>query len=141
MKGKWFLLAMLFPIVSFTQQNPSVYRFQTTVSGGVLAGESIAKPFIQASAGFSRQHWVVGAGTGLDLYSFKSIPVFADCRFGIGKKNRAFVYLQPGYNFPFKNKTVPEYARLKDRFTGGTWVEGGLGYRFISTRMHRLSFS
>ena len=134
---------MLFPALSFAQQNPNGSRFHTIVSGGMMAGESIAKPLFQLSAGWTHhQRWFTGIGTGIDLYNLRSIPLFADGRMSLGKKQSFFVYANAGYNFPVGNKNDAEdYFKITDKFYGGFYWDAGAGYNLRLHAMHRLSLS
>src|SRR6185436_19374526 len=104
MKNKWFIIAVLFPALSFSQENASRSSFNTVASLGIIAGESTAKPLFQVVSGLSYKNWFTGIGIGLDYFNFKSIPLFADVKMKFGKAGSAFLYADGGYNFSFDNK-------------------------------------
>jgi len=142
MKSKWFLIAVLFPALSFSQGSASGSSFHTIVSAGVVAGESTAKPLFQLSSGFNYDRWFTGIGVGVDHYNLKSVPVFADGRFYFGKTASGFVYANGGYNFPYGNQRNEEdFFKTSDRFSGGIYMDAGLGYRVRLNSWQRLLFS
>jgi hypothetical protein len=141
MKGKWLIIGMLFPILSFSQDNSAKPRFNTIASGGIIAGESVAKPLFQLSSGLSIDPWFVGVGVGLDYYNLTSIPLFADFRMNFGKKRFAFIYANTGYNFPVNNKTDEEWSKILDKYKGGFYIDAGLGYRIRINHTNHLSIS
>ena len=142
MKNKWFIIAVLSPLLSFSQESSSGSRFNTIASVGMAAGESTVKPLFQLVSGFSYDRWFTGIGIGLDHYNLKSIPLFADWRMNFGKTRSAFLYANGGYNFPYSNKSNENnFFKTTDRFNGGFYMDAGLGYRIHLSSLHRLSFS
>jgi hypothetical protein len=142
MKNKWLIIAVLFPVVSFSQENSSRPRFHTIASVGVAAGESTAKPLFQLVPGFSYDRWFTGIGIGLDQYNFTTIPLFADWRVNFGKTRSGFLYANGGYNFSVNNKSgIDNWFKTTDRFEGGLYMDAGLGYRIRMGPLHRLLFS
>lgn len=142
MKNKWFIIAVLFPLLSFSQGSPLKSSFKTIASLGIVAGESTAKPLIQVVSGFAFKKWFTGIGVGLDFYNLKSIPLFADVRMNFGSKGAGFLYADGGYNFSFDNKSnADSFYKTSDRFLGGLYMDAGIGYRVRLGSLHRLSFS
>jgi hypothetical protein len=141
MKGKWLIIAMLFPVLSFCQENSAKPRLNTIASGGIIAGESVAKPLVQLSSGMFVDRWFTGIGVGLDYYNLTSIPLFADFRMNFGKKRFAFAYANAGFNFPINNRTDEEWAKISDKYKGGFYVDAGVGYRIRINRANHLSVS
>ncbi|MDP4265227.1 MAG: hypothetical protein Q8941_22055 [Bacteroidota bacterium] len=141
MQSKWFIIAVLLPVVSFSQGNSSRSSLNTIVSVGMASGQSTAKPLFQWTGGMSYGRYFSGVGIGYDQYQFNSIPVFADWRMGIGQNKLAFVYADGGYNFPGSYKSDPEYLKTSDRLKGGFYMDAGIGYRIPLSRLHRLVFS
>jgi hypothetical protein len=142
MKSTWLIIAVLFPVVSFSQESLSKSRFNMVTSVGVVAGESTAKPLFQLVSGFSYDRWFTGIGIGLDQYKFKSIPLFADWRMHFGKKRSGYVYANGGYNFAYNNKSDNDnFYKTTDRFYGGFYMDAGLGYRIRLSSLHRLLLS
>lgn len=142
MQVKWFFLAALFPVVSFSQDNSSRPHVHTNASVGISSGESAAKPLFQLVSGLSFDRWFTGIGAGLDQYNLKSIPLFADWRMHFGKTRSTFIYVNGGYNFPHNNKsTIVNYYKTTDHFYGGLYMDAGFGYRIRLGSWHRLSLS
>jgi hypothetical protein len=142
MKNKWIIIALFFPVLSFSQANSSHARIHTIVSIGAIGGESTVKPIAQLSSGLSFDRWFTGIGTGVDQYNFKSIPLFADLRMNFGKTRSGFLYANGGYNFPYDNKSKNlGYGEADSHMYGGFYMDAGIGYRIRLNSSHRLLFS
>lgn len=143
MMMKVILLAILFyPLTIFSQENFCPCNFRMITSAGMVAGESSAKPLFQLSSGITYHRFYTGIGAGIDPYRFHSIPLFADWRMDLGKKRSVFVYGNAGYNFPYDNKeAVTDPSKISDRFTGGFYMDAGLGYRLPLNKMNRMLLS
>lgn len=143
MKNKWLIIAVLCPILSFSQQNTAKARLTSIAAVGLVAGESTAKPLFQISGGFSHGRYFSGIGIGMDQYFFNSIPLFADWRVSFGKTRLGFLYANGGYNFPGKIKSRNDWwGKTTDRYYGGFYMDAGIGYRIkLSNSLHRLLFS
>lgn len=142
MKRKWFIIAVLFPVFSFSQEVSSRSSLHAIASFGLVTGESTAKPLAQVMSGFYYKKWFAGLGTGIDFYNLKSIPVFADYKLFLAKKNGCFLYADGGYNFPFGNKPKDQFFfKRSDHYYGGLYLDAGLGYRLALNANHRLLFS
>jgi hypothetical protein len=145
MKINWLFVAALFPVLSFAQDKSPVSSLNTVVSLGMAAGESAAKPLVQVASGLYYDRHYVGLGIGVDQYNFKSIPLFADWKLGVGKSRLAFLYLDGGYNFPYDNSSKHsngvDFFKTSDEFSGGLYVDAGLGYRIRLNSSDRLLIS
>ena len=142
MKIQWLIMAMLCPLLSFSQENSSGPRFHTIASAGMAAGQSAAKPLFQVISGISSKKWFAGIGVGLDYYNLKSIPLFVDGKMNFGKKKTAFLYADGGYSFSFNNKSnTDNFYKTSDRFLGGPYMDAGMGYRVKLKSLRRFSFS
>ena len=142
MKRQWLILAVLFPIEIFSQENSSKTRLHTIASVGMVAGQSTAKPLFQAEAGIFYDRLFTGLGIGLDHYRFRSIPLYIDGRMHFGKSKSVFVYGSGGYNFPYNNKSEDgDWFKTTDRFVGGFYLDAGLGYRVKFTSGHHVILS
>jgi hypothetical protein len=144
MKNKWFIIAVLFPFVSFSQGNVQKGEIAAIASVGLIAGESTAKPLFQLSGGLAVDRWYAGIGFGLDRYRFSSMPLFADWRMSLGKRQLAFLYGNAGYNFPTRRdnkKDDNNFFKTTDRFYGGFYMDAGVGYRIRLSPLHRLLLS
>jgi hypothetical protein len=143
MKNKYFIIALLFPLVSFSQSNLSRAHLHTIVSIGAAAGQSAVKPLAQVSSGFTyNNRWFTGIGIGIDHYNYKSIPLFADLRMNFGKTRSGFLYGNAGYNFPYDNKSKGDvYSLGPDHIYGGFYMDAGIGYRIRLSSSQHLLFS
>ncbi|MBL7741387.1 MAG: hypothetical protein JNK14_19335 [Chitinophagaceae bacterium] len=143
MKNKWLIIAVLFPAISFSQGSASSKgELAAITSVGLAAGESIAKPLFQFSTGMNFRKWFAGVGAGADLYKFTSYPVFADLRMSFGKGLAGFVYANGGYNISDgANSHNNNFFKTTDKFTGGLYMDAGVGYRIKLGTMHQLLFS
>ena len=115
---------------------------QSISSIGLLNGSSGSSFMLQSTIGYSLKHSFAGAGAALDLYKFRSIPLFVDLRQELGRKKRnLFLYGQGGYNLPW----VTDQQKNKLPFSGGSFTgswyyDAGLGYRIrINTQALLLS--
>lgn len=140
---KFFLLALLmYPVTVFSQQTLCPCNFRMITSVGMVAGESSAKPVFQLSGGITYDRFYTGIGAGLDPYRFRSVPLFADWRMDIGKKRSVVVYANAGYSFPYGNEETDESPfKISDRFTGGFYMDAGVGYRLPLNKLNRLLLS
>ena len=141
---RWFIL-LLFPFSVYSQKPACSCRFQSILTAGLAAGESTAKPIFQWSGGINyNDRFFAGVGAGIDPYRFKSVPLFVDWRMNFGKAKTGFLYANTGYSFPYDN-TSPEIWedpwRTTDKFSGGLYLDVGLGYRLQLKGWHRLLFS
>ena len=141
MKNKWFIIAVLFPAVIFSQESSSKSHLNIIATVGMAAGESTAKPLFQLTTGFTWQHYFTGIGMGYDQNGFNSFPLFADWRMNFGKKQRAFVYADGGYNFPGSYKKEEQIFKTSDKLIGGFYMDAGIGYRIRLGQSQHLSFS
>jgi hypothetical protein len=138
----WLLLVSY----SVNSQKPTCScSLQGTLSAGLAAGASKTKPLFQASGGIKSGRYFAGIGGGVDLYRFKSIPVFADARWDFGRSGEGFLYGNLGYNFPFSNHSESNWFmdnwKTTDEFKGGYYFDAGIGYRIYLKGAGRLLVS
>jgi hypothetical protein len=142
MKIKWFIIAVLFPLLAVSQHGTSKVKIQAIGSVGFATGQSTAKPLIQLAGGLSYRRTFMGFGLGIDQYKFNSLPLFADIRYNFGKTEEGFVYGNIGYNIASKNQERKDQSgALSHKFYGGFYADAGIGYRLRVTRNHHLLFS
>ena len=141
MENKWLIIAMLFPVFSFSQNSAPKGELAAITSVGIAGGESIAKPLFQVTTGVNFHTWFVGLGGGADQYRFESYPVFADWRLNFGKQQVGFVYANAGYHFPSHSKATDDEFLTTDKLQGGFYMDAGVGYRVKLGALHRLLFS
>jgi hypothetical protein len=143
MKTNCLIIAALFPLCVFSQDRKPCSCLNTIVSAGVVAGQSAAKPSMQAETGLNYDRYFTGIGIGFDHYYLKSIPLFADWRINFGKTRPAFLYAGGGYNFPYNNHNdiFFDIAGTRNHYHGGFYMDAGLGYRVHINSYHRLLLS
>ena len=139
------VLVFLFPIAMLAQKSPCACEPRGFLSTGITAGASATKPLLQTGIGMTwASKYFGGIGGGIDLYRFKSIPVFADLRRDFGKKKSLFGYAQGGYSIPFDNKSIEHGVnsfKTTDQFRGGLYFDAGFGYRARLFRSNALLMS
>ncbi len=141
---RFFIILLLIPGFAPAQKTAPAWSPAAVVSAGVIAGESTARPLIQASGGLHSGRHFGGLGAGLDPYRFKSVPVFAHWKMDIGWPRLVFAYGQAGYNLPYANGVTDDWfgdVRTTDRFSGGFYFDAGMGYRVRLKGRHSLLFS
>lgn len=77
-------------------------------------------------------HFQVGAGIGLDDYTVRSVPLFADFRYNLNSTpNTFFAYSGAGVSMPWPTHTqYPDYYDKKpDKTSPGLYTHVGLGYK------------
>jgi hypothetical protein len=134
-------LLLLCSVAGFSQTSKSGLHYRFILSGGVIAGQSTAKPLYQFSGGITFNRFYTGLGVGIDRYFVKTIPVFADIRYDLDREQRAFVYGNAGTNFGKRSKVVPGFNEFKEDYIGKFYMDVGLGYRFPLNKFHRLALS
>ena len=88
-----------FTVANSQQAKGKQYRFQSINSLALLNGDNSVTGGLQTVNGFAKGKYFIGAGTGLDYYSYRSVPVFADFRYQFGQKvNKIFLYGDAGVN-------------------------------------------
>ncbi|MFC0771714.1 hypothetical protein [Terrimonas alba] len=142
MKKKIVLMFLLWPVMLLAQvKQKQQLKWNTIASVGLATGESNTKPVFQLSGGVNYNRFFTGIGVGYDPYEFNSVPVFADWRMKVFKKQAAFVYANGGYNFPGKYKIDNDFSKTADRIKGGLYTDIGIGYRVPLGSLHRLALS
>src|SRR5688572_15049923 len=140
MRATWLIL-LLIPFSVYSQQPACSCRFQSILSAGLAAGESTVKPLFQWSGGMNiNDRFFAGAGSGIDPYRFRSVPVFADLRMNFGKNKSGFLYSNIGYNFPYDNTKTEDWEdqfRTTNKYSGGFYLDVGIGYRVRLKSGHR----
>jgi len=139
-----FILFIFLSYSVYSQKPTCSCSFQGSLSAGLAAGNSPAKPLFQLSAGVKSKSYYLGVGTGIDDYQFHSVPVFADLRYDFTKSGEGFIYGHAGYNFPYNNESFVDWfgmERSTDKFRGGFYMDAGVGYRIFLKGWHRLLIS
>ena len=109
---------------------------------GLVNGSTGSSMMLQSTVGYSVKHTFAGLGAGLDLYKFRSVPLFLDLRQELGhKKQNIFLYGQGGYNLPWVTDQQKNESPFSNSGYKGSWYyDAGLGYR-IRINTNALLFS
>lgn len=138
-----FVPALLFAVLynSHAQTKP---RFGSHNYIGLLEGEQGSYFQIQSVNGIQYGTWFAGAGTGIDYYYFRSVPLFLSVSKDLRNRERTF-YLSAdgGVNWLWDKETqgFPNgYAR--GDFRPSLYLGGGFGYKVgLKNKRDALLFS
>lgn len=133
-----FVVALVTASVGFAQK--AKITFHPSVQAGLLEGERGGALQLQTVQSIGYKTWSFGLGAGLDYYHTRSIPLFADVRKALSKKEqRPFVYVDGGYHFPWL--TTADKEALITEAKGGLYYDAGIGYEFPVMKKNRFFFS
>ncbi|MBS1610408.1 MAG: hypothetical protein JSS70_16965 [Bacteroidetes bacterium] len=139
---KYFVILFLagFAGVSFSQKvTSSTLRFHSINMIGLIEGQKGSSLSIQSINGLQYKSLFGGIGIGLDLYRYRTIPVFIDLRNEFGKtRNKFFVFADAGMNFYWQKDGDEKLYYQNDAFKNGFYGAGGIGYKL--TLDQHLSF-
>jgi len=125
-------LAIL-PLLACAQAGKGHLPFYNITQFGFLQGEKQHTYSIQTINGIGWRKYNAGIGISLDNYGYQSLPVFADLRYSLLKKNKTAlqVYGDAGLNVPLRSNELPAklpngqpWNKLHVSFYG----EAGLSY-------------
>lgn len=143
MRNKSFLLFLLVVSIALCgkAQNKKI-KFHSINSFGFVIGEHGNDIMLQTVNGVTYKNFYSGIGFGIDYYDYNSYPLFFDQRIYFGKKNKAFVYGDLGYNFNAKNKPGKEiYYYNSYHFSGSVYTDIGIGYKMKFSKKSSLMLS
>lgn len=130
MKKALFLLCILalFGTTDTAAQNK--WKFSSQNYAGILEGQSESALQLHTVNGFRQKTWFAGAGTGLDYYYQRSIPLYASVSKFLPPGKLPFYFSGDlGINFPWiKNDLY--YIQDPGSFHSGMYWAGGMGYKF-----------
>jgi len=143
MINKLFYNFIIFLFISFSaasQKKP--IKFQSINEAGIAVGESEVNGVLQTVNGIEISNWFAGVGIGIDYYRYQTAPLFFDVRRYFDKENKGFVYIDLGYNIPWKDKPGKEISYYNSyHFTGGVYTGFGIGYRLSVSKKTSILFS
>ena len=135
---KYFFLAFLIPValVSFGQKKNTAYKFHSINNISLMNGDNEVSAGLQSINGFQKGNLFAGVGLGLDYYLYRSVPLFADFRYELGKtKNKFFAYADGGVNFDWVEEKyyngpifIWDGNNNSSEFHNGAYTDFGLGY-------------
>jgi hypothetical protein len=106
---KYILLWCFLSVLFFNVQAQKKPIFNSITNIGALFGSADNSYSVQQIVGVEYKKIMLGAGVGLDAYSYRSLPVFIDTRYKLNnKKWQPFVYGQAGVNVAYSEKEVQE---------------------------------
>lgn len=143
MKTILFILCLI-PVVLFAQQKRKCDCYwNTTLEAGAVGGEKEVKSLFTLSSGWAVRNFYAGIGFGLDYYRFRSVPLFAGTRFHFDKRQKSFLYVRAGYNFPFSNTSeINNWVTVTtNEFKGGFYMDAGVGHTILTGKLNRLFIS
>lgn len=101
---------------------------------GMLEGGAGTSFQLQTINGVRYKTWFAGAGTGIDYYYQRSIPLFASVnKFFPLTKNSLFFNADAGVNFRWRRTDVYE-IQYSGKFFPSLYWAGGVGYKFASKK-------
>ena len=135
---KYFFLAFLIPValVSFGQKKNTAYKFHSINNISLMNGDNEVSAGLQSINGFQKGNLFAGVGLGLDYYLYRSVPLFADFRYELGKtKNKFFAYADGGVNFDWVEEKyyngpifIWDGNNNSSEFHNGAYTDLGFGY-------------
>lgn len=121
-------------------QNQTI-KFSSINQVGLLSGYRGEAFMLQTINGIKKEKWFAGAGTGLDFYKERTIPLFIDIRRDFGnKKNTPFAYADAGINFLWLNFIQREQKQFPTS-SPGLFYDIGVGWKLSGRNNRGLLFS
>jgi hypothetical protein len=130
-----FTLFFAFLLIGFTsnaqEKKPQrKFQYKSIAQVGLLTGSTTESATLQLISGVKMNRLFTGVGTGLDFYMYRGIPLFADVRYDLLKKNGTlFAYADGGVHFPWVRGDVKEDNQT---YYPGFYSDAGFGYQFKS---------
>lgn len=129
----FFVAALLILQAHLAAQTKGRIKFNSISQVGLMAGGSTNGLHVQSVNGIRIETFSVGAGSGIDYYHFKTIPLFIDLRKNLwNRKQTPFMYLDIGTNLP-SDRFVSESQWQKSNFSAGLFYDFGIGYKWTLT--------
>ena len=137
------MLVLSAAICSAQQKSPSCpWQFHSINNIGLLEGQTGSSFQLQTINGAQYRSWFAGVGLGLDFYRYRTIPLFLDLRKEFGKSsNKLFLFTDVGTNFSWVTDNEKTSYEQNDKFGGGFYFEGGLGYKISVSKNNSLLLS
>lgn len=111
--------SLLFVFGVQAQKVKSKAAFSVSAETALLNGDNHVNGQVLMSAGYEKNGWFIGAGSGFDYYKYRTVPVFGDVKKYFGKGNRQlFIYANAGTDVAWPT------ANQKNLRNGGGWWGG-----------------
>ncbi len=135
-----FLFFATFVNAAFSQKEKvRIAKFHSINMVGLIEGQKGSSLSLQSINGLQYKSFFAGIGAGLDLYRYRTIPLFISLRNEFGKtRNKFFVFADAGTNFYWKKDGDEKLYYENDKFKNGFYGGGGVGYK-LNLNQH-LSF-
>ncbi len=128
MKRLLIIPFMIFLIFSAAGQNQKI-KFSSVNNAGLLSGSRGEAFMVQTINGIKKDKWFAGAGTGLDFYNERTVPLFFDIRRDFtNRKNTPFAYADAGLNFLWLNYIEREQKQFP-KSSPGMYYDLGIGWK------------
>lgn len=106
-------------------------KFSSVNQAGLLVGSRGEAFMVQTINGIKKDKWFAGAGTGLDFYNERTIPLFIDLRRDVtNRKNTPFAYADAGINFLWLNFIQREQKQFPTS-SPGLFYDLGIGWKLL----------
>lgn len=116
-------------------------KFSSVNQAGLLVGSRGEAFMIQTINGIKKDKWFAGAGTGLDFYNQRTIPLFIDIRRDVtNRKNTPFAYADAGINFLWLNFIQKEQQQISTS-SPGLFYDLGIGWKLSGKNNRGFIFS
>jgi hypothetical protein len=130
--------------VSSAQLNrlTSSCQFHSINNFGFLEGQAGSAFQLETINGAQYRSWFGGVGLGLDLYRYRTIPLFIDIRKEFGRSsNKLFLYSDLGINFSWVTDNEKTSYANYDKFSNSFYNDMGFGYKIKVTKNRDLLVS
>src|SRR5947208_3326946 len=118
----FIILLLLLGTYCFTNAQKKI-SYSGSVEGGILKGSNPVNSFVFTTHGIAFNQYTFGVGSGIDFYSFRSIPLFVDVkRIFSNKAVGNFVQTAAGINFTSSNS---KDVKLIYQYTQGGYLDNG----------------
>ena len=116
-------------------------KFSSINQVGVLSGSNGESWMIQTINGVKKRKWFAGAGTGLDFYKDRTVPLFVDIRMDFtNKPNTPFAYSDAGVNFAWLNSSQKQQKQFPQSLPA-LFYDLGIGWRLSGKNNRAFLFS
>lgn len=143
-----FLLVMLTAVLTGAAQTggpvqkPSVFRFHSINSIGMMANSANAGWLVQSVNGFRYRFWFAGIGAGIEDYQFRGLPVFLDLRRYFldkpGNRFVPFVFADAGVHIAWPSEDNKKGGMRYD-FSNGLYSDLGIGLNMALPQKQALA--
>lgn len=123
-----------------TGQNKKI-KFSSINQVGLLSGGMGEAFMLQTINGIKKDKWFAGAGTGLDFYRERTIPLFVAIRRDlINRINTPFVYADAGISFSWLNSFQKQQKQFPIS-SPGLFYDLGIGWKLSGKNNRGYVFS